>query len=396
MKLILVLSLLFSFLIATGCGGASKNGAGNSTLQTARLFEDATNEGMSLQENGPADGIILQKRFVKVNTAILKQAAQSLPTTIQMNFFEDKILQVFLDQVQQVSPGNYVFTGKVVGDNDSAVSIALQDGIVVANVRKGDVSQSYEVRSKDRGIHTVELRQDSDDNCEEVQSGEPDVGNGGGGDLNLNSNEVIDILAAYTPNARAKHGGTSGIKALIETGIADTNRALGDSGSSLRVRLVGTLELRRNESGSWSRDLDHLKSKTDGFWDEVHAERARLGADQVSVVATYPNPGGTFGIGFVNSGVSSAFTIVRSSAFGMYTFSHELGHNLGLNHYNGYVNPSGRFRTIIAYGSYPRIRRYANPSLMYNGFKTGTSSHNEISIINSHAAKVAGLVAPKM
>src|SRR5690606_18946445 len=92
---------------------------------------------------------------------------------------------------------------------------------------------------------------------------------------------ILDILVAYTPQARSKAGGRDALKALIQMGITDTNRALRDSGANLSVRLVGTLEVKQNDRGNFSQDLDLLKGNGDGRWDEVHRERKRLGADQV-------------------------------------------------------------------------------------------------------------------
>ena len=161
------------------------------------------------------------------------------------------------------------------------------------------------------------------------------------------------------------------------------------------MRLVGTLALKQNDSGNFSSDLSALKSKTDGKWDEVHAERTRLGADQVTVVGNYPG-GSVAGIGYIGATASSAFTVVKRSMFSQYTFTHELGHNIGLQHSDGYVNSTGAFRTIMAYGSVPRILRYSSSTLTYKSYATGNSSHNSAAILNANGKMTASLVATKI
>jgi len=120
----------------------------------------------------------------------------------------------------------------------------------------------------------------------------------------------------------------------------------------------------------------------------VHAERKRLGADLVSIVAYYSSS--TAGIGYVGSSFTTGFSITKTTAFKQFSFTHELGHNMGLNHLDGYENSSGKFRTVMAYGSYTRIPRFSNPGLDFNSYATGTSSNNSAKILNASGAKVAG------
>jgi hypothetical protein len=207
------------------------------------------------------------------------------------------------------------------------------------------------------------------------------------------SDPVVDMLVAYTPAAREHQGGKAAIEALIQMGVADTNQAFRDSGVGLQVRLVGMMETAQNESSDLNGDLTALRGTNDGKWDEIHTMRKRLGADQVTLVAAYLSNSSAAGIGYVNATASSAFTIMRDTYFRQYTLAHEFGHNLGLNHSDGLESSAGRFRTIIAYGSYPRIRRYSNPALSYNGYPTGDATHNESKILNTNATRGANLVA---
>jgi hypothetical protein len=402
---VLVMWLLFtaSSFFTLGCG--NQKDSGPETAQE-ELFTDANDEAnfMRLSSVDEIETLSLKRRFVRVNAKTLKRIARDIQVgeiadidvELKANFFEDDMSVIVLEQVEKHSPDNFSFTGRIRDQLDSAVTLVYNEGVVAANIRREGESASYEVRYSKDGIHLVNLMQDSDDGCEAVEDPDGDEEIAQDSDFAALSHPVIDILAVYTPNARIRRGGRSGIVALIQLGIADTNRAFYYSGVTTRVRLVGTMELNRNESGYWSSDLDYLKGKTDGRWDNVHSERARLGADQVSMVATYSSSSGTNGIGYIRSTTSSAFTIVRDSAFSVYTFAHELGHNIGLNHSDGYVNSSGRFRTIMAYGSYPRIRRFSNRYLTYSGYTTGNYLHNSVSIIRSRSSTMAGLLSTRV
>jgi hypothetical protein len=81
---------------------------------------------------------------------------------------------------------------------------------------------------------------------------------------------------------------------------------------------------------------------------------------------------------------------------GYYSFGHELGHNMGLNHARpdptgpgafaysyGYKNPGDAFRTVMAYccgyetgacrSGCPRVLHFSNPNVLYGGNPTGVS-----------------------
>jgi hypothetical protein len=391
-----IICLFLSACAKTESKGTTENGE--------TLLTDASAEARDLDvaQASSSDEFVLRHRFVRVKFEAIKRIAQNLPvgvlsavnSKIVLNAFDNESIEILIDQAEKVSENNIILTGTIGGDLEGSATLVINDGAMVANIRHGDRSESYEVRHVERGIHTVALRKDEEFDDIEVENSEVQDINEPQDLATAVASPLVDILGAYTPNARSRLGGTSAAIALIQTGIADTNRALQDSGVAMRVRLVGTLELRQNETGAWSSDLSSLKGKYDGRWDEVHLRRTALGADQVSVVGYYSGSS-TAGIGYIGSTFSSAFTIVKSSAFSQYTFSHELGHNLGLQHSDGYVNSAGRFRTIIAYGSYPRIRRYSNPNLTYNGYRTGDYSHNEAKIINGRASYMSGFSISK-
>ncbi len=390
---------LFAILLTSLALQACGSGADSITED---IFSDAAIETTS-EAQPMAIEDSRRKRFVRVNFNALKKAVSAGQGTLSLNLFNDKKLNIIVDEVQKISESNFVVVGHVQNDGNSSATLVVNGDAVIANIRRAESEESFEVRYMQNGVHVVsepvtKEEQDEDEACPAEQApvipgdrpmiSAPPVR---AGQDTVMATPVVSMLVAYTPGARYRQGGTSAMLALIQMGVADTNTALANSGANLRVRLAGTMEVAQNETGNWSNDLSNLRSTTGSTWNEVHARRASLGADQVTMVASYYGQCCTNGIAYIKASYSNAFAVVKASAFNAYTFTHELGHNIGLNHSDGYVNSSGRFRTIMAYGSYPRIRRFSNPNLTYNGFRTGSTYDNSVKIINSNAYRMGDL-----
>ncbi|MCM2352208.1 MAG: M12 family metallo-peptidase [Pseudobdellovibrio sp.] len=367
------------------------------------LFQDVNEQevtNFSANTNSDQDADTLQKRTVRINVALLKQRIlERRSNNFHLPLLNNKSVNVVLQEVQKYSDNNIVATGRIDNDQLSNVTIVINNDVMVANVGEQATDEHYEIRFAGNGVHTVKSVTDTDTECLTEEGGGANTANfvqplNTQQDTEMAAMDAvpqIDVMVAYTPNALKNAGGTDAMKALIQMGVADSNKAYQSSGANLSLRLVGTLAMTQNES-SFSSDLSALKGTSDGKWDAVHAERRRVGADLVALVAYYPNSS-TAGIGYVGSTYSSGFSITKTTAFKQFSFTHELGHNIGLNHSDGYENSSGRFRTVMAYGTYTRIARFSNPALDYNGYATGTSSNNSAKILNANGAKVAGFSA---
>lgn len=363
-------------------------------LGQAELFTDVgTSEIQSSVFEREGGRTVLRRRVVHVDLETLRRRIQIPGNRVRLNLYDDRSVEVRITSVQMPEEGNVISTGNVAGDEHSDVTIVSKDEVMIANIHDHTRNETYEVRYRPDGTHTIEtVAFENSDDCETVVAPDDEVATmGAGADEPLAAIPVVDMLVAYTPNAMDKVGGRSAMLALIQTGIADTNRAFLYSGVNLRARLVGTYRVLQNEAGSWSSDLAALRGKSDGRWDAIHAERARLGADQVTLIGAYTNAGSTNGIAYINAGATSAFAIVKTASFGAFTFTHELGHSIGLNHSDGYENRSGGFRTVMAYGTKPRIRRFSNPDRPYNGWRTGTSTRDSVDILNANAGRISRL-----
>lgn len=396
-------------LLVQGCGKAGQGSVSTGTSSDG-VVEGATDEPPYFEEVSSAaalpaedDVTPVRVRAVKANVEALKQSLRSGRKTIRLDLFKDKNITVKVEDLQILSKDNLIVTGQIIGKQLSSVSLVIRDDVVMANIHDAG-NNRYSIEYSSDGTHTVEeVKDEAKDDCLTVDEGSGSsaaaLGEGSGSDPvnmaeTISGQKIIDMLVAYTPAARAKVGGTTAMLAKIQMGIADTNKAFTASSVNLQVRLAGTMEVSQNETGNFSSDLSALKGKTDGRWDEVHAKRMAVGADQVTMVGVYSGQT-TAGIGYIKATAASAFTVVKVSAFSIYTFSHELGHNIGLQHSDGYVNSSGGFRTIMAYGSVPRILRYSNPSLLYSGYKTGDSSHNSSAKLNLYGGTTAAFYATK-
>ena len=204
---------------------------------------------------------------------------------------------------------------------------------------------------------------------------------------------TIDVAVVYTPAARDEAGGTAEIDALVDLVIAESNEAFASSGLQLRLALVHRSEVAYEETGAGDIDLDRLGDPADGFMDEVHALRDRVGADLVSLMVDESD---VCGIAYL----VGAFSLTVSGC----GFTHEVGHNMGLSHdryqvhHNeggtdpdpayGYVNqrafevgaaPSSCWVTIMAYGTQCEdaslpvrgVARFSNPRQEYEGDPLG-------------------------
>lgn len=221
---------------------------------------------------------------------------------------------------------------------------------------------------------------------------------------------VIDVMIIYTTAVKNQWSGLAQSNAQCATIVTNFNNSLVNSGVvNVSLNLSYSGEIIYTESGNISTDLSRLRNQTDGFMDDAHTLRDTYAADLCALITSTPTD--TCGLGYVQSNPSNyndtyAFTVsLRGCSVGNYTVAHEMGHNMGLHHdwyvsssttpcshHHGYINqnailqgtssPSNtRWRTIMAYTDQctdagigcPKINRWSNPNLNYNGDPTGVN-----------------------
>lgn len=238
------------------------------------------------------------------------------------------------------------------------------------------------------------------------------------------SETQIDLLVLYTPGFKKKHGSMYGTR--IAQLVALANQAYIDSGVPMRLRLVASAQVNDSDTTSNSTTLSALARGT-GAYRTVPALRKKYGADLVTVVRPFymTAQGGSCGVGYVGGYNGSNIAYYGNYAYSVvsdgrdmagsyyyctdYTFTHELGHNMGLMHDRATVTRqgggsgshpyafghgrSGSFGSIMSYIS-PVIGRFSNPDLTDCGgsFACGVavtdpaSAHNAMALSNNRTA----------
>jgi hypothetical protein len=344
---------------------------------------------------GTADLGVTRVRRVRAELAAFGQAGgppgqEGEGRVLRLDLFDNVHETAVLDRVDRVQ-GGFAWVGHLEGAAFSSVVFVVREGTVTGSVHTP--RETYSVRP-DGAVHVVAeidttlLPSERDDAIAPARrpaglsapapAPAPAAADDGG---------LVDLLVVYT----------AAMKSIVDGGVADTNTAYANSGVIQRLRLVHVEEITYNESGDLGTDLDRLTATGDGVMDTVHALRDQYKADVVQLVVDTNASSGGCGIAWLMPDTSvgdpasfqdSAFSVTERICIpGNYTFGHEIGHNLGLNHARqdptgtgafpyafGYKDPGQAFRDIMAYdcaASCPRILNFSNPAVQHGGLPTG-------------------------
>lgn len=289
--------------------------------------------------------------------------------------------------------------GGVIGNDEGSFMFIVRDEIVSGYLRIGGVGV-YEISGERGRALTVTLR--GEGTYPACAGGEIVVNQGVDEGMKVGDTsellqhpsgdavDVIDVLVAYTTEAKNDVGGTAQMEARIDLAIAASNRAYVNSLIPFEIRLVHSYEVDYNENtGAYG---DHLRALTftDGMMDEIHELRDTYGADMVSLLVDDGRSCGNAWTMRTNSTsfAGSAFSVVTwSCAVGNMSFAHELGHNMGACHAVGdpcsggtysysnghrFVGDSGAsWRSVMAYAPGSRVEYFSNPDVEFDGAATG-------------------------
>jgi hypothetical protein len=350
----------------------------------------------------------VRARLARIPGATARDAARGvLPPgghRLVLNLFDDAVVRARMTSSERKGKA-FVWVGKIEGQPLGDVVLTVYDGVLTGSVTGPEGAYRITV---ERGVTVVQELDDSrfpEDHCfEEVPPGTLDssaepVPQGDDGSL-------VDVLVVYTPAARAAAGSTPAMLSLVNTAIAETNVGYANSNVVQRLRLVAAAEISYAETDI-STDLGRVTGTTDGYMDNVHALRDSSKADEVVLIGEgYATGQGACGVAWLMAGnnpgfAPNAFAVVdRTCATGYYSFGHELGHNMGLNHARqdpvgtgAYAYSYGYkwtgYRTVMAYSPGTRILYFSNPGVLYLGSPTGvsealpTSANNALSLNNT-------------
>jgi Metallo-peptidase family M12B Reprolysin-like len=360
-----------------------------------------------------SDGHVRRATRAMLRDELLGVDAESdreLPRRLTLGLFPDASYIAELDRWERHGAGRIAWHGRLSGHPGSQVTFVSVDGAVAATVRVG--ARVFEIRPSEGGQSLI-AEVDDDALSRElppVPVSPPPAADGDAVVLaEVDDGSTIDVMVAYTPQARTVAGGVSAMNSLIELSIINTNTAYANSRVAQRVRLVHTSEVAYAETQNSVTDLFRVRAVGDGFLDEVHPLRDAHGADVVALVTASMTPG-VAGIGFLQSPQSPAFaphafSITWVQALSSFTMAHELGHNMGLQHdransggqqgafqYAFGLQDPGFFRTVMAYEcptvSCPRVAHFSNPRVNYVGRPTGRSGSEDNALALDQTALV--------
>jgi len=164
----------------------------------------------------------------------------------------------------------------------------------------------------------------------------------------------IRVLIGFTTSAQGQY---TSILAELVNQVNLANAAYDNAQVGFNIELALAYNVGYNETGNLNTDLDRWEFTNDGFMDEVHSNRTLFDADMCALIV---NDGG--GLANLSLAYDKTFSVTGTGNFNVFTFHHELGHNMLCTHdlvntaepgtapYAGYGEPTnGCFRTILAY-----------------------------------------------
>lgn len=368
------------------------------------LFQAAETAVFRQEAIFPAKGVV-RGRLVEINTDLLTDNPQSLLT---LNLFDNRILTSTILRKQQNLSGSTSWLGHIHNQPESLVILTLQDKVLVGYIVAG--GERYEIRvvgHNQQAIVEVANGHYSSDPVDVNQDPPPrPSAKRTAPSSHSDDGHIIDVIVAYTDDARLAAGGTSAMESTIESAVLATNHSYMRSNITQRVNLVHMAELDFVENdGNYGPALDAFVDPDDGLIDEVHSWRNEYHADLMMLMVKEGSGCGRAEMvlpDLLTSYEEYGFAVTRyDCAVGNLSFAHELGHLMGARHdwyvddtdnvpfeYNhGYSHIgsslSDSFRTIMAYGNHcdkefddpcTRLPYWSNPDVSHNGNPTGNSS----------------------
>ena len=353
----------------------------------------------------------------------LASTGTSPSVTLTLNLFDDVVLGAVVERssVTAAAPG-YVVSGRLDGvPGGTWKLLVFGNDVVTGTVRTP--TTFYSIRTVD-GVHVISQVDTSslprfEDRAipappgarpssaiAEPDPGLPDISRALPEPSDFDS--LVDVAIAYTPAAEAGASdlkGDAGIAGLISEMIDNAHEAYERSGAMIRLRLAwrGTLECSGSTCSDKDDALEHIATQAD--------LRTKFGADLLSWIVDIPEFAGVAHHGGYYSVVN------YNQEVNHYTFAHELGHNMYLNHdrwtvvnnpdgggdlndpypySHGYISRDCGWRTIMAYPDrcpdwVPALPSFSNPHRVDDGEMMGVFGDAATSDVDGPANAVRSL-----
>jgi hypothetical protein len=216
-------------------------------------------------------------------------------------------------------------------------------------------------------------------------------------------NVTITLLVAYTAAAARHYDDIT--RDLVALSIEEANHSFRMSGiENVKLQLIHSYQTDYVESGTHFDHLWRFADKGDGFMDEVHGERDRVGAD-VAVLIVDDEKGCGLSTR-VAADPEEGFAVVHHGcAAAMYSLAHEIGHLIGARHDpaldthdkpfsygHGYINGK-KWRTMMSYkdacDGCMRLPIWSSPDVLVKGERAGSVTADNARVVREGAARVA-------
>lgn len=389
-------------------------------LATSTRAEEPATEAM--RQHAPG---LVTHRFYRLNLTTVgrvmgigpkARAASRLDTVITLTL-KPGVTATFERSFREVAPdGTVTWSGRQVGDTNGSAVFVSDRGQVIGQIQVGD--RVYRLAPAGGGLTRVsefELSGFPEDIVRPVPTPRSDLAPQADDTARATTPiTYIRLMMVYTRKASrgAWLAGTS-ITAETNLAFALANTGFVNSGLNVRLQNAGVIaapSTYNEDAASYDAGLTALTSGS-----VFAAARSQRNARRADLVALMREAGAYCGIAWMIPNPSAAtagygYSVFTRGCITNLSFAHEVGHNIGLNHdryvvatkpagtYNyGYVNLSGRVRSIMAYNNAcadrgfncTRVNMFSTPLRRFQGKVIGTAADDSARMIRRNAARIA-------
>lgn len=321
------------------------------------------------------------------------------PGRVTLGLFPGLTVELRRESVEAAVDGGYVWSGRLLGEARGFALLVFGNDMLTGRIERN--GRSFLIEPLSGGLHRVSEVDPAAFPPDDPPGGAfevPSQGRAGPQGDSRAATSRIDVLIGYT---QAAQRASANINNEMNLAIAMANRTFANSRVNIRFRLVGTMLVPGyNERGKGLEVV--LRDMTSGRQRgpvSLRQRRDALRADLVAVLTQTANQS-YCGIAWLPQSPGPftshlGYSVTWRLCIANHTFTHEVGHNMGLNHdrfvtaaapnsqYNfGYVNLNARIRDVMAYNNAcavrgfncTRVQYFSTPRVKAGGKKIGIAA----------------------
>ena len=312
--------------------------AASGSAQAQDLFQDLSLE-QSLRSNQVQLDGQFRSRQVAVNNQAMKDTFNkfSPAKSLSLDLFPGRSVTIQNTGFDRdLGDGYSNWSGRIAGFDDGFATLVVKGNRMIGQVQYG--GEVYRITPKDNGVHVI-----SELDLSQLPEEAPELVAPDSGETYAPGNRTsqawtrLQIMVMYTPEAIAETA-AAGVnykdEARLAVGMANTantNTAL----RSFKFKISGIQSTYCGyvEPADYSQPLYDITNASTCIGGKAAAKRNTNAADLVALVRS---SGGAYcGVGWLNSTPSNpgnGFSLTSRNCISGHTFTHEVGHNLGLHH----------------------------------------------------------------